>query len=301
MPELEDLRERIDSARQLQSVVEAMKTLANVNIRQYERSVESLRTFETTLEQSFQILLADRPEDMSLTMGKSGGCLGAIVLGSDQGMCGPFNDRIAEFTIDWLNEDCDVEPSNRTVLSAGERVMGRLEMGRIRSDETLAMPGSVDGITPTVQDLLMTIQRWRDEQGIDCVRIFYNKRESKGSYGSRQQCLLPLDEDWLKEIEQRKWPSRGLPTYRTDWRTLFTHTVEQYLFSSLFRAFAESLASENAARLQAMSGAEDNIEDRLDELVSEYHSERQTTITEELLDLTAGYEALSVEEEGRSV
>lgn len=77
---------------------------------------------------------------------------------------------------------------------------------------------------------------------------------------------------------------------------LFTHTVEQHLFSSLFRAFAESLASENAARLQAMSGAEDNIEDRLSELIAEYHSARQTTITEELLDLTVGYEALSTEE-----
>lgn len=296
MPELEDLRERIDSARQLQSVVEAMKTLANVNIRQYERSVESLRSFESTLEQAFHIVLNDKPDDMELAVRDPGERHGLIVLGSDQGMCGPFNDRIATFTVDWLNSTDGIGISDCMVLSAGERVTGRLEMGGVRSDETITMPGSVDGITPAVQDLIVMIQHWRDDLGIECVHIIYNKKQSRSSYGEYEQRLLPLDEDWLKEIKDRAWPGRGLPTFKSDWQALFTHIVEQHLFSSLFRAFAESLASENAARLQAMTGAQDNIEQRLDELVREYHSERQTTITEELLDVTAGYEALADKE-----
>jgi F-type H+-transporting ATPase subunit gamma len=74
---------------------------------------------------------------------------------------------------------------------------------------------------------------------------------------------------------------------------LFSALIRQYLFVSLFRACAESLASENASRLAAMQGAERNIEERLEELQTQFHQQRQMTITEELLDIVAGFEALS--------
>jgi len=63
-------------------------------------------------------------------------------------------------------------------------------------------------------------------------------------------------------------------------------------FISLFRAFAESLASENASRLASMQGAERNIQEQLSELTMQYHQQRQMSITEELLDIVSGFEAL---------
>ena len=66
----------------------------------------------------------------------------------------------------------------------------------------------------------------------------------------------------------------------------------EYLFVSLFRASAESLSSENAARIQSMQSAERNITERLSELRSEFHQSRQTSITEELLDVVSGFEVL---------
>jgi F-type H+-transporting ATPase subunit gamma len=67
----------------------------------------------------------------------------------------------------------------------------------------------------------------------------------------------------------------------------------QYLFVTLYQALAESLASENAARLAAMQAAENNIEERLKDLRLQYNQLRQSTITEELLDIVAGFEALT--------
>jgi len=78
-----------------------------------------------------------------------------------------------------------------------------------------------------------------------------------------------------------------------DRKSLFSSLIREYLFVSLFRAFAESLASENASRLAAMQGAEKNIEEQLGELNRRYHQQRQMSITEELLDIVSGYEALS--------
>jgi F-type H+-transporting ATPase subunit gamma len=77
-----------------------------------------------------------------------------------------------------------------------------------------------------------------------------------------------------------------------DRERLFSALIHQYLFVSLYRAFAESLASENAARLAAMQNAERNIEERLGELNRQYHQQRQTAITSELLDIVSGFEAL---------
>jgi F-type H+-transporting ATPase subunit gamma len=73
---------------------------------------------------------------------------------------------------------------------------------------------------------------------------------------------------------------------------LFQGLIREYLFVSLFRAFAESLASENASRLASMQVAERNIEDRLHALTVESRQLRQSAITDELLDIIASFEAL---------
>jgi F-type H+-transporting ATPase subunit gamma len=87
-----------------------------------------------------------------------------------------------------------------------------------------------------------------------------------------------------------------VPTFRGDWEALFASLVRQYFFVSLYRAFAESLASEHGSRLAAMQMAEDNVEERLDDLQSRFHRTRQNAITEELLDITSGFEALRTDE-----
>lgn len=88
------------------------------------------------------------------------------------------------------------------------------------------------------------------------------------------------------------WPTSGLPeVLATDAGTLAAF-IREYLFVSLFRAFVESLASENASRLAAMQRAEKNIDDLRDTLDGEYHRLRQAGIDEELFDVVAGCESL---------
>jgi F-type H+-transporting ATPase subunit gamma len=90
-------------------------------------------------------------------------------------------------------------------------------------------------------------------------------------------------------------PGKTLPLYTMDWDSLFSSLIGQYLFVSLFRAFAESLASENASRLASMQGAEKNIRDQLSELTMRFQQQRQMSITEELLDIVSGFEVLKEE------
>ena len=98
MPTLEAMRRRIESAQDLHAVVRVMKALAAVSIRQYEKAVESLVEYRRTIEMGLQIVLQHRPEEASPVAsapgeGAIGGRWGCIVFGSDQGMCGSFNEQ----------------------------------------------------------------------------------------------------------------------------------------------------------------------------------------------------------------
>ena len=138
----------------------------------------------------------------------------------------------------------------------------------------------------------MIMETLRFRHDIDHFYLFYSHYISGATYRPHTSVLLPLDEAWIKSLEKQKWPSQSLPIFSMNWNALFSAFVREYLFVSLYRAFAESLASENASRLASMQSAEKNIEERLEELHVQFHRQRQMTITEELLDIVAGFEAL---------
>ena len=111
--------------------------------------------------------------------------------------------------------------------------------------------------------------------------------------------MLPLDLHWLRTLRDRPWPTRALPMLADDGPESFAALVRQYLFLVVYRAFAESLAMENAARLAAMQGAARHIDQQLDRLQHAFHQQRQAAITEELLDVVAGFDALEGQTGGR--
>jgi F-type H+-transporting ATPase subunit gamma len=275
-----------------------MKALAAVNIRQYEKAVESLAEYNRTIEMGLQILLRRRPEALALAKPEQTSRLGAVVFGSDQGMCGQLNDQIVSHAIATMN-DLGAVPENRTLLAVGLRVGGRLEDAGQPVEESLSIPGSTAGITPMVQEIVMIMEEWHARRRIDQIVLFFNKYLSGASYRPHTLHLWPVDLDWLQNLEKREWPTRVLPTFTMDWNRLFSLLIRQYLFVSLYRAFAESLASENASRLASMQGAERNIEERLGELNAQFHQQRQMSITEELLDIVAGFTALTREGDNR--
>jgi F-type H+-transporting ATPase subunit gamma len=105
--------------------------------------------------------------------------------------------------------------------------------------------------------------------------------------------LLPLDAAWADGLAQKPWPTPMPPEVLGDSTTTLRALIREYLFISLFRACAESLASENASRLAAMQRADKNIDDLLETLHGTFHRLRQSGIDEELFDVISGYEALA--------
>ena len=297
MQTMDSLKRKIKSAQDLQSVVKTMKALAAVSIRQYQRAVESLADYNKTVELGLQVALRHRMQSLAIAMRYPMNRVGAIIFGSDQGLCGQLNEQIATYSLESMNA-LGIKAENRFIIAVGLRVGGYIEDAGNRVIETLTTPGSVGGITPMVQELIILLEEWHFEKQLQHVFLFYNEYLSGASYRPHTMHLLPVDREWLKKLEVRKWPTRTLPAFSMDWDELFLGLIREYLFVNVYRAFAESLASENASRLAAMQTAEKNIEDRLQELHAQYHRQRQMTITEELLDIVAGFEAMQEKRSG---
>ncbi len=291
MTTLEALQNQIATAQDLQAVVKTMKVLAAASIRQYERAVESLAEYTHTIELGLHVVLHETEIAPLSAPSHTRHRLGAIVFGSDQGMCGQFNQQIATAAI------AQLQPLNHTaadlnLIAVGSRVIAPLEAAGYSIETCLPMPGAIGGITSMVQELLLHIETWRSQQSVDRMLLFYNQPHSKAAYTSTMRQLLPLDQAWLQHLQQQPWVSRTLPMWTMERRELFAALIRQYLFVTVYRAFAESLASENASRLAAMQVAEQNIETRLAEFHTEFQQQRQTAITDEILEIVSGAEVL---------
>jgi F-type H+-transporting ATPase subunit gamma len=122
--------------------------------------------------------------------------------------------------------------------------------------------------------------------------LFHARQKSAAGYTPQTVHILPIDSQWIEQHQSQAWDSSSLPMFTMEPDRLLSSLIQEYLFITIFRAYAESMASENAARLAAMQGAQKNIEELMDDLQSDYNQLRQMSITEELLDLVSGFEAL---------
>jgi len=293
------LRRKITSAGDLQSVVRTMKNLAASSIGQYERSVLALADYYRTVELGLGACLRDNTST-ALTKepnGRAGAhVIGAVVFGSDQGLVGQFNEVVAEYAMTTLA----ALPEQAQVWAVGERVHARLADGGVSLMKLFTVPNSVTAITPLVGQILIESETRHQQGEVTELHLFYNRPTSAAGYAPFTQRLLPLDDSWRRALAERPWPTRSPAEVMGDGRRTLRALIREYLFVSLFRACAESLASENASRLAAMQRADKNIDELLDGLTGTFHRVRQSGIDEELFDVVAGFEALAEEQGGQA-
>lgn len=287
MDTLEALGRRIDTTVGLGEIVRTMKSLAAVSIRQYERAASALTEYHRTVQLGLQVVLQARgtraPEEPR-AMGQPA----VIIFGSDHGLCGRFNEQILAFARERL-EAAHRPLGQCRVLAIGAQIGTRLEAASTPPDALFFLPGSVEGLTGTAEAALVQLDDWRREHGVERVLLFHNRRHEEAPAAPHMLRLIPVE---LRHLEDRPWRSRSLPTFTMDVEQLFSALIRQHLFFEVYRAGAESMASEQAARLASMQAAERNIEERLEEMRAQYRRRRQQSITEELLDVVAGFETL---------
>jgi len=292
------LSRKISSAGDLQSVVRTMKALAAANISQYEQSVLALGDYKQTVELGLSVCLrAIGPPPLASGKHKTRPpVVRAVVFGSDQGLVGQFNETVTDFAINSLATlPCKAKPQ---IWAVGECAYTRLADAGLTLLGLYAVPHSVQAIAPLIGQILLANETI-DEDNNE-LYLFYNRLSADRLYTPTQQRLLPLDGHWRQDIASQPWPTQRLPEVLGDSTATLSALTGEYLFISIFRACAESLASENTNRLAAMERADQNIDGLLESLHSSFHQLRQSSIDEELFDVIAGYEALAEEQRNHS-
>jgi F-type H+-transporting ATPase subunit gamma len=285
---LESLRHKIEGAAKLGSVVRTMKTLAASSLTQYVRAVGSLVDYYRTVELGLVACLQFDGQILNGEFNHQADAIGAVVFGSDQGLIGDFNEVLAAFAVKTLA----ALPGEKTIWAVGERIQPHLVDAGLNPVKFFNVPNSVGAIAPLVGQILLEIEAGRVKGKVAQLYVFHNQPGAGSTFEPSHVRVLPLDQQWLGKLTELRWPTRQIPEILNGHESTLHALIREYLFVSLFKACAESLASENTSRLSAMQRAEKNIDEILENLNQTFHQLRQSSIDEELFDIVAGFDAL---------
>ena len=302
MSTMEQLVRRKKTGEDLHSVVGVMKSLSAVAIKQYDDGAAALQTYRGVVDAGLQAVL----RQTTLSAGRGAAPEGVviyIVVGSDRGLCGHFNELIARLAVEQLEQAAGHGDKTR-ILTIGASGEARLESYGLQPDYAMALPGALDGVGETVENLLLWIDDQREDGELGGVRVIFNQRTEDRLAVPGTKTILPVTDTYLNQLREKPWPGRSLPAFSVDADELFSGLVREHLFLALASALMESLASEHASRLAAMQRAERHIEEHLASLSADIRHERQSAITQQLLDIIGSYnvmkERAGEEEDGSS-
>ena len=305
-----DVKNRIDSVKNIEKITRAMEMVAAARLRRAEQRIEALRPYAGAIRRmTRQAAEAAGTEIGSLPILKehdSDNRVALMLVTGDRGLAGAFNSQIVRAGLRAATEH-ESEGREVSFYASGRRGVSSLTF---RRREPL---GAYTGFTdrPAYADArhiaedLMTA--YIDDK-VDRVEIFYNGYISPLTQEVRRETLLPLqhatildddDEEQDGEDGERSDSERdddsgkhALVEYEPDPEEILKRLVPDYVEISIYRALLESTASEHGARMTAMRNASENAGEVIEDLTLEMNRARQAEITQEIMEVVAGAEAL---------
>ena len=288
---LERLTNRTDTMRSIRSIVRTMKTMSAINAMPYERAALAIEAYRNTTLLGFHAFVQSNGplpvEDDAL------GPQVIIAFGSDHGLCGNYNEIAAAEVMRV------VVPSRKTIIiCVGAQMEDALIGQGMTPRTTLLPPATAEGLGRLSGRLIAILDQLHGAGGTRAmsVTLVFIQRAEHGRQRPAAQRLLPLDPAMTEGFAQEPWASRSLPQFSLPPEQMLAALIRSYLFTEIFRAAAEAMVTENAARLARMQQAERSVDEQLDDLNAETRSVRQSEITTELLDVIVGFEALKSRE-----
>ena len=289
--EVEGLRDRIASAESLHSIVETMRTLAAVNIRRANQATEAAGEYLRSVHLALYVALREYRETQPARRNLSGGTVPTLlVLSSNQGLCGSFNERVTKHALELgakVAQEAGVEFSAIPFVCVGYRGADRLAFLGARVVSVFDAPSSVEAVGPLVRAIYSEVAD-RLEPGARLLAV-YNQTTSSSGFVESDLQLLPFEVERWRELPEGETPFATIPMVSgRSAEAVLPDLVRELLYIDLYRTLVESFAAENAARLFSMQGATENIEELLAELNAAYREARQDAITNELMDILGG-------------
>ena len=283
MESLRQIEIKIDKIKGLRDIVHSMRTLASTYLKRAETQLESVRLYSETVASAFGDALRSYPE---VPRQSEEGPAAIVLFSTEQGLCGRFN----EILFDNLRRRMD-ELGGARVIVLGHRGHGIAEAGGIDLLASLPSSSSPEGVPRFVRKAADAVFRLYEQGEFTRLYVLYAMHQAVGRFEERFEQILPLDLDRFRA----EAPAAAAPFSYMSGAQLLHALVEEYYFIEFYRALVETICAENSMRLQSMEAAKANVDETLGELERLRRILRQDQITEELLEIISGAEALKVE------
>ncbi len=266
-----DIEKKVTVYHTIEDIVKVMKAYAGVAIKKTEETIQNVRVYENKVLYAMADIIKYYPDIITKEVQKKKRIL--VVFGSSQGLCGTFNEKMAETISDILTD-------NDTLFIIGRRLKSALELKKIPSAIYKDSVTSISGIPSALAEIIAEIMNiYNKAEYYNLSLLFTTIANKQASIISEQ--VLPPD---VKKA-QTLTPSEISPVLYLEPNIILEKLIEEFLFIALYRCYMESLRSENWYRLRSMEGASESLKRQLSGLKSLGKYIRQEEITEEMLEI----------------
>ena len=315
MPNLKAIRDRIQSVKNTKKITEAMRLVAAARVRRAQEQVIATRPFADRLAQVLYGLQTRlKFEDVSLPLLKKREVktVGLLVISGDRGLCGGYNSNVIR-RAENRSKELKAEGVDTILITVGRKATQYFQRRNYTIDASYSGLEQIPTATEATQIADELLSLFLSER-VDRIELIYTKFVSLVSSRPVVQTLLPLDTQGLEapddeifrlttrggqfQVEREKLANTVPPLpsdmiFEQDPVQILDSLLPLYLSNQLLRSLQESAASELAARMTAMSNASDNAGELIKTLSLSYNKARQAAITQELLEVVGGAEALT--------
>lgn len=285
MATLRDLKRQIGSIKNIAKVTEALQTVSAVKFRKAEARVKKARPYAENVEEMMRDVARRARSSTPLLVGRDTNRVLVVTVTADRGLAGGFNAQVLRRTVQFRGE----QSADLAQVASGRKAVAFFRFRRIGLEEVYT--GFSDNPTyEKAREIGQTLTKLFEDEEADEVYLIYNRFESALTQRPVVTRLLPVAPE---EDEDREDVSGSFMDYIPDAETVLKRLVPRYVETMVWQALLESAAGEHGARMTAMKNATDNANDLAKRLTLEMNKARQAQITQEILEIVSGAEALS--------
>jgi len=294
-----DVKERISSIKNIQKITRAMEMMSAARLRRAEQRISALRPYAGAIRRMTRQAADAAGGELGalpiLKQHETQDNVGFLLVTADRGLAGAFNSQILRAG---LRAASELEAEGKSVHYSASGRRGVSSLAFRQKDVVGAYTGFTE--RPTYADARAIahdlVAAYVDGK-VDRVEIFYNGYVSPLVQELRRETLLPLQEativaDDSDEADEHESGHHALVEYEPDPEEILARLVPDYVEISIYRALLESAASELGARMTAMRNASENAGELIQDYTLEMNRARQAEITQEIMEVVAGAEAL---------
>ena len=283
MASARDFQRQINTVKNQARVFSALQTVSSVKFRKAEARVRRARPYAENVEQMMRDVAANATGELPLLTGREVNRVAVCTLTADRGLAGGFNAQVLRRTVRLRDEK---DPGALQVAS-GRKAVAFFRFRRVDLAEVFT--GFTDNPAyENAREIGSTLTRLFDDEDADEVYLVYNRFESALNQRPVVKRLLPVAEEDDEEESNTSYME-----YVPDAETVLKRLVPRYVETMVWQALLEGAAGEHGARMTAMKNATDNANDLVRDLTLQMNKARQAQITQEILEIVGGAEALS--------